>query len=132
MTVREKDYVQISELFAIAIHDRQLAEHGGPSVISDNALLQSALSKPQNLKAYSKPNLAELAASYAFGIARNYPFVDGNKLTALVVCETFLVLNGVMLTVNDVDCVLIMQHTAAGEITEFEFATWIRNNLKPN
>ena len=125
----KKDYVWISELFAIAIHDRQLAEHGGPSGTRDNTLLQSALSKPQNLNAYGDPDLAELAASYAFGIARNHPFVDGNKRTAFVVCETFLALNGVELTANDVDCVLIMQDLAAGEITEAEFAAWVRNNL---
>ena len=71
MIASKKDYVWISELFAIAIHDRQLAEHGGPSGTRDNTLLQSALSKPQNLKAYGEPDLSELAASYAFGIARN-------------------------------------------------------------
>ena len=129
MMAIKKDYVWISELFAIAIHDRQLAEHGGPSGTRDNTLLQSALSKPQNLNAYGDPDLAELAASYAFGIARNHPFVDGNKRTAFVVCETFLALNGVELTANDVDCVLIMQDLAAGEITEAEFAAWVRNNL---
>lgn len=132
MTVSKKDYVWISELFAIAIHDRQLAEHGGPSGTRDNALLQSALSKPQNLKAYGDPDLAELAASYAFGIVRNHPFVDGNKRTAFVVCETFLALNGAELTASDVDCVLVMQDLAAGEIVEGEFAAWVRINSKPN
>ena len=132
MTVSKKDYVWISELFAIAIHDRQLAEHGGPSGTRDNALLQSALSKPQNLKAYGDPDLAELAASYAFGIVRNHPFVDGNKRTAFVVCETFLALNGAELTASDVDCVLVMQDLAAGEIVESEFAAWVRINSKPN
>ena len=130
MTVSKKDYVWISELFAVAIHDRQLAEHGGPSGTRDNTLLQSALSKPQNVNAYGDPDLAELAASYAFGIARNHPFVDGNKRTAFVVCETFLALNGVELTASDVDCVLIMQDLAAGEITEVEFAAWVRGNTK--
>ena len=132
MIAGEKDYVWISELFAIAIHDRQLAEHGGPSGTRDNTLLQSALSNPQNLKAYGEPDLSELAASYAFGIARNHPFVDGNKRTAFVVCETFLALNGVELTASDVDCVLVMQDLAAGEIAEAEFAAWVRNNSKPN
>ena len=132
MIASKKDYVWISELLAIAIHDRQLAEHGGPSGTRDNTLLQSALSKPQSLKAYGEPDLAELAASYAFGIARNHPFVDGNKRTAFVVCETFLALNVVELTASDVDCVLVMQDLAAGEIAEAEFATWIRNNSKPN
>ena len=130
MTVSKKDYVWISELFAIAIHDRQLAEHGGPIGTRDNTLLQSALSKPQNLKTYGQPDLAELAASYAFGIARNHPFVDGNKRTAFVVCETFLALNGVELMASDVDCVLVMQDLAAGEIAEAEFTIWIRNNSK--
>ena len=132
MIASKEDYVWISELFALAIHDRQLAEHGGPSGTRDNMLLQSALSKPQNLKAYGNPDLAELAASYAFGIARNHPFVDGNKRSAFVVCETFMALNGVELTASDVDCVLVVQDLAAGEITEAEFATWIRKNSKPN
>lgn len=131
MIVHNSDYVWISEQFAIAVHDRQLAEHGGPSGVRDNTLLQSALSKPQNLNAYSQPDLSELAASYAFGIARNHPFVDGNKRTAFVVCETFLALNGVDLIANDVDCVLNMQDLAAGETTEVEFASWIRANSKP-
>lgn len=130
MTVPNSDYVWISEQFAIAIHDRQLAEHGGPSGLRDNTLLQSALSKPQNLNAYSQPDLPELAASYAFGIVRNHPFVDGNKRTAFVVCETFLALNGVVLTANDVDCVLNMQDLTAGDITELEFASWIRTHSK--
>ena len=130
MIVHNSDYVWISEQFAIAVHDRQLAEHGGPSGVRDNTLLQSALSKPQNLNAYSQPDLPELAASYAFGIACNHPFVDGNKRTAFVVCETFLALNGADLTANDVDCVLIMQDLAAGEITEVEFASWLRANSK--
>ena len=86
----------------------------------------------QNLKAYGDPDLAELAASYAFGIVRNHPFVDGNKRTAFVVCETFLALNGAELTASDVDCVLVMQDLAAGEIVEGEFAAWVRINSQPN
>ena len=118
----------IGELLTMTIHDRQLAEHGGLRGMRDKTMLESALAKPRNLNAYGQPAATELAASYGFGLARNHPFVDGNKRTAFVVCELFLDLNGWELTASDVDCVLIMLDVAAGEITEAEFADWIRRN----
>jgi death on curing protein len=123
-----KDWHWISKLLAITIHDRQLAEHGGLSGIRDSNMLESALARPQNLSVYGTPDAAELAASYGYGIAKNHPFVDGNKRTAFVACELFLDLNGWELTASDVNCVLIMLDVAAGEASEVEFADWIRRN----
>src|SRR5215471_16334060 len=88
---------------ALAIHDEQLAEHGGLSGVRDIGLLESALARPQQLKAYGKPSpdIAALAAAYAFGIARNHPFIDGNKRTSSVVTRLFLTLNGYDITADD-------------------------------
>lgn len=113
---------------ALAIHDAQLGEHGGASGVRDQGLLESALARPQNLAAYGDPDSAALAASYAFGIARNHPFVDGNKRTALVVLEFFLALNGWVLTADDVDCVVTLLALADGTLSEAELADWIRKN----
>lgn len=124
----DKNWHWISELLALTIHDRQLSEHGGLSGLRDKNMLESALARPQNLSVYGTPDAAELAASYGYGIAKNHPFVDGNKRTAFVACELFLHLNGWELTANDVDCVFVMLDVAAGEISEAEFAGWIRNN----
>jgi death-on-curing protein len=114
----------------LAAHDDQLAEHGGGVGVRDQGLLESALARPLNLHAYGEPSLAKLAASYAFGIARNHPFVDGNKRTALVAAESFLGLNGVDLTATDLECVEIFLALAAGEITEEELAAWIDRNSR--
>jgi death-on-curing protein len=111
------------------VHDVQLAEHGGISGVRDAALLESALGKPHNLAAYSEPDAAALAASYGYGISRNHPFLDGNKRTAYVAAELFLGLNGWALEVSDADCVLTMLQVAAGEITEAQFADWLRQHL---
>lgn len=124
----QRKWVWIGESVALAVHDMQLAEHGGLNGVRDKNLLESALAKPRNQEVYGTPDVAELAASYAFGLARNHPFVDGNKRTAFVVCELFLNLNGWVLAANDVDCVLTMQALAAGEISELKFADWIRSN----
>ena len=110
----------------LAIHDEQLAEHGGAAGIRDPGLLDSALGRPRNLAAYADPDHADLAAAYAYGIARNHPFVDGNKRTAFVAAELFLVLNGFELAAEDTDCVLTMLAFAAGELDEAAFAAWIR------
>ena len=114
-----------------AVHDEQLAEHGGSAGVRDAGLLESALAKPQNLAAYGHPDVIALAASYGFGIARNHPFIDGNKRTALVSVELFLDLNGYELTATDADCVLTMLALASSEIDEAAFAKWIRSNSKP-
>lgn len=121
--------IWIQRAVVLAAHDEQLAEHGGPSGIRDDNMLESALARPQNLLAYGEPDIAELAAAYAFGIARNHPFVDGNKRTAFVAMVLFLALNKKSLTAEPADCVLTMLKLAAGEITEADLAIWIRNYL---
>jgi death-on-curing protein len=114
----------------IAIHDAQLAEHGGSAGTRDAGLLDSALARPRNLEAYGTPDVADLAAAYGFGIARNHPLVDGNKRTAFVAIELFLALNGYRLTADDVACVLTMLAVAAGDIDEPTFAAWIRQHSR--
>jgi death-on-curing protein len=115
----------------LAAHDDQLAEHGGGIGLRDAGLLESAMARPQNLYSYGEPSLAKLAAAYAYGIARNHPFVDGNKRTALVAAEGFLGLNGVDLVADDVEAAKVFLALAAGEISEEELAAWIdRNSAK--
>jgi death on curing protein len=114
---------------AIAAHAEQLAEHGGGEGVRDSGLLESAVARPQNLAQYGQPDMAELAASYAYGIARNHPFVDGNKRTAAVVSETFLVLNGGTLLANDAELVVAFVALAAGELSEEELTDWFREHL---
>ena len=114
-----------------AIHEEQLAEHGGADGLRDAGLLDSALAKPRNLAGYEAPDAADLAAAYAWGISRNHPFLDGNKRTAFVAAELFLELNGWQLAASDADCVLTMLRVAAGEIEETALAHWIRGALKP-
>jgi len=115
----------------IAIHHRQIAEHGGPEGLRDEGLLSSALARPQNLFAYGdpSPDLAALAAAYAFGIARDHPFLDGNKRTALIAARTFLLLNGVNLKASQDEKVLIFLQLAEGLLTEEKLADWIRNRI---
>jgi death-on-curing protein len=110
----------------IAVHEMQLAEHGGGAGLRDAALLDSALAKPLNLQAYGEPDACALAAAYGYGIARNHAFIDGNKRTAFVAVELFLRLNGWQLVATDADCVLTTLALAAGDITESEFADWLR------
>ncbi|HUG73440.1 MAG TPA: type II toxin-antitoxin system death-on-curing family toxin [Steroidobacteraceae bacterium] len=125
-------FAWIGRGLVIAIHDRQLAEHGGSSGIRDETLLESALARPQQLLAYADPpaDLADLAASLAYGVARNHPFVDGNKRTAAVTCETFLRLNGAALEAGDVDLFPVYLAVAEGKLSEQDFATWLRPRLK--
>jgi death-on-curing protein len=125
------DWVWISLDVILAIHDEQLAEHGGVTGVRDKAMLESALGRPLNQAGYGEPDAAALAAAYAFGIARNHPFADGNKRTAYVAMELFLVLNGFELTASDADAVLTMLRLAAGEVEEEQFADWIRASLDP-
>jgi len=115
----------------IAIHHRQIAEHGGTEGLRDEGLLSSALARPQNLFAYGEPSpdLAALAAAYAFGIARDHPFVDGNKRTALIAARTFLLLNGVNLKASQDEKVLIFLQPAEDSLTQEELADWIRNRI---
>ena len=123
-----KKWVWIDPRAILAIHDEQLAEHGGGSGLRDQGLLESAMARPINLAAYEDPDAAALAASYAVGLAKNHPFVDGNKRTAFVALELFLALNGRELMAGDVDCVVTMLAVAAGDIDETELAEWIRQN----
>ena len=116
----------------LAVHDEQLAEHGGLSGVRDNGLLESALARPEHLAAYGEPDIAELAASYGYGIARNHPFIDGNKRTAFVAALLFLAFNHYSFKASDSDKVIVMLKVAAGEIAEAEFATWLRTNSKPS
>lgn len=123
--------VWLLEETIIAIHHRQIAEHGGGEGLRDEGLLSSALARPQNLLAYVEPppDLAALAAAYAYGIARDHPFVDGNKRTALIAARTFLLLNGVNLEAGQDEKFLTFQSLAAGSLTEDELADWIRKRL---
>jgi len=119
-------WVWIERAVVLAIHNEQLAEHGGLTGIRDEGLLESALARPLNLAAYHTPDCADLAAAYGFGITRNHPFMDGNKRTAFVVIELFLAMNGNELVAEDADCVLTMFALAAGEFEEPSLAAWIR------
>ena len=115
----------------LAIHEEQIAEHGGGEGLRDLGLLESALARPLNLAAYGSPDLAALAAALGYGLARNHPFVDGNKRTAFVAVETFLAPNGLDLTAGDAECVVAMLDLAAGDLPEEGFAAWLRDNLRP-
>ena len=121
-------WIWVDPTVDLAVHEEQLAEHGGSAGIRDAGLLESALARPKNLAAYGEPDVAELAASYGFGIARNHPFVDGNKRTAFVSVELFLRLNGCRLSADDSTCVLTMLAVAAGELDEPGFADWLRDH----
>ncbi len=111
-----------------AIHDRQLRLFGGPPGIRDEGALESALGRPVNRRAYQSADLAELAAAYAFGIARNHPFVDGNKRASLLAMITFFGLNGVDFIADEAEAVVMIRGVAVGEIDEEGLARWIRDN----
>ncbi len=116
----------IEKAVVLAIHDAQIAEHGGGSGIRDDGRLESALARPWNLFAHGNPNVYRLAAAYAFGITANHPFVDGNKRTAFVVSTTFLSLAGITLTALPEERVTTFLRRAAGEIDEDALADWFR------
>lgn len=111
---------------ARAVHDRQLAEHGGLAGVKDEGLLESALARPINKFGYGETDLCALAAAYAFGIARNHPFADGNKRTAWVMARLFLKLNGVTLAFDKADAIRMMLALASGELDEEVVAGWFR------
>ena len=123
--------VWLSPDVVLAIHEEQLAEHGGGEGIRDIGLFESALARPLDLLAYGTPDLPALAASLGHGLARNHPFVDGNKRTAYVAVETFLALNGLNLVTGDAECVVVMLDLSAGELPEKGFAAWLRDNIHP-
>ena len=111
------------------VHERQLAEHGGGSGTRDEGALESALARPQNLELYGEPDAAALAATLAFGIARNHPFVDGNKRSAWVAARLFLRMNEVKIVFDKAEATILMQRLAAGELAEDEVAAWLRDRL---
>jgi death on curing protein len=113
-----------------AVHEEQLAEHGGAAGTRDEGLFESALARPRNIAAYGQPDVADLAAAYGFGLARNHPFVDGNKRTAFVAVELFLDLNGHELDASDADCVMTMLAVAAGQMDEAALARWLRQHTR--
>ena len=124
-----RKWVWIATEVALAAHAEQLAEHGGGDGIRDAGMLDSARARPQNLAQYGDSDAAALAAAYAFGIARNHPFTDGNKRTAAVVSETFLMLNGYALGATDAELVVAFVALAARELGEDELADWFRQHL---
>ena len=126
-----REWVWIEQAVIQAIHEEQLAEHGGAAGTRDQGLLVSALARPIHLADYASPDGPDLAASYAFGIARNHPFIDGNKRTAFVAAELFLALNGEVLQAEDANCVAQMLALAASELDEPSFAAWLRQHLQP-
>jgi len=111
---------------AVAAHFEQIAQHGGGVGIRDLGALESAMAQPRNMAAYGEPDAAALAAAYAYGLARNHPFVDGNKRLAAVVSETFLILNGYEFAATDAEIVVAFVALAAGELSEMEMADWFR------
>ncbi len=116
-----------------AIHDRQLAEHGGLTGLRDQDAVESALARPQNLATYGSPDAADLAAAYAYGLARNHGFADGNKRTAWVIARLFLALNGARLEFAKPEAVPVMEQVAGGALAEADLATWFRQRLaKPD
>jgi death-on-curing protein len=122
----------IDRALVLAIHDRQLAEHGGAAGVRDEGLLESALARPQQMLAYAEPtpDLVDLAAALAHGLARNRPFVDGNKRTAYVVCRTFLALNGAGLAADIEDKYQTFLALADGRLSAEAFAAWLRERLR--
>jgi len=124
--------VWIGKALALAIHERQLAEHGGGSGVRDEGMLDSALARPQQRHAYGEPppDLADLAAALAFGLARNHPFVDGNKRTAHVCYRVFIALNDGELMAGEEDKYVAMLQLAEGSLDEAGFAAWLRPRIR--
>lgn len=122
------DWIWLDSAVMMAVHDEQLAEHGGIAGVRDMGMFESAMQRAPNLVAYGAPDFADLAAAYGVGLAKNHPFLDGNKRTAFVATELFLALNGYELQADDVACVLTMLAVAGGEMDEAAFAAWIRKN----
>jgi death-on-curing protein len=119
----------VTKPVVLAVHEQQIAEHGGTQGIRDVGLLESALARPQNLAAYGEPDIAAMAAAYAFGIARNQPFLDGNKRTSSVVARVFLILNGFDVTADEATRLQVWLSLGAGDLAEEELANWLRSNI---
>jgi len=123
--------VWLSRPLILAIHDEQIAAHGGAGGVRDHGLLDSALARPLNRAGYGAPDTAELAAVYAMALIGNHPFIDGNKRTGYVALEVFLALNGLRFPVSDADAVLTTLRLAAGDIADEDFIAWIRAHAVP-
>jgi death-on-curing protein len=128
--VNDRGWVWLRKETVFAIHDEQIAEHGGLPGLRDMALVESALVRPRNLAAYGDPDAAALAAAYAYGLARNHGFSDGNKRTAYVAALVFLLANGWDFTASDTESVEMILALAAGQIEEEALADWFRGNVK--
>ena len=120
----------VREDVVYAVHDRQLAEHGGPAGVRDAGALASALARPRNLAAYEQPDGAALAAAYGYGLVRNHPFADGNKRTGWVVARLFLASNGFRLSFDPHDAVRTIAAVAAGTLSESELVEWFRQRVR--
>ncbi len=123
--------VWLDRRIVLAIHDELLAQHGGATGVRDEGLLESALARPLNRGGYGDPDIPELAALYAIAIARNHPFVDGNKRAAFGALVLFLALKGMELEASEVDAVVIMLRMAAGDVSDEEFTNWVRAHAEP-
>jgi len=119
-------YIWVPEKAVMAMHDEQIAEHGGLSGGRDLTVIQSALARPVNLLAYGSPDAADLAAAYAYGLTRNHGFIDGNKRIGFLVAVTFLDVNGYEFVAGEEDVVRTMVSVASGEMTEASLAEWFR------
>lgn len=115
----------------ILLHDESLAEHGGAAGIRDRGLFESALARPMNLALYGQPDVFDLAASYAHGLAKNHPFVDGNKRSAFLAAGLLLAMNGMRLAASQLDATTTMLALAAGDIDEASYAAWLRAHSRP-
>ena len=124
------DIVWLEHALVLAVHEAQLAEHGGATGIRDRGLLESALARPLNAAAYRTPDIPALAALYALKIIRNHPFVDGNKRVGTVLLETFLEVNGYVLTGSDTDLLATILAVAANAMSEDVFTGWVRDNAR--
>ncbi|MDQ2804875.1 MAG: type II toxin-antitoxin system death-on-curing family toxin [Pseudomonadota bacterium] len=122
--------IWLERALVVAMHDELLAQHGGAEGVRDEGLLESALARPLNYASYGEPDVAELAAIYAIAIARNHPFVDGNKRAAWGALVTFMAVNGSELEAPDVEAVMIMLRMAAGDVPDNEFVDWVRAHAK--
>lgn len=121
----------VSLAVVMAIHEAQLAEHGGSAGVRDQGLLESALARPQQIHAYiDDATLPRMAAAYAFGLAKNHAFLDGNKRTAWVVCAVFLELNGLRVMASQADVVTTMLGVADSSVSEESFVTWLERNSR--
>lgn len=131
MTAANEAWRWLPREVLVAVHEEQLAEHGGAAGLRDPGLFDSALARAKNLALYGEPDVVDLAAAYACGLVRNHPFIDGNKRTAFVAAQLFLRLNGYRIQAPHVDCVLNTLTLAAGDLDEAAFAAWLRQHLQP-